>query len=218
MERNQMTVSELPLEPTALKFPAGRAQVFKKDLKSVMDQLKRSIPATLQSEEFVSRTASMTEQAVKERNRIMNSLAEEAQKYGYLARATQLGITIVPMQKGKPLSQEEFDALPPKVKTEYEKNRETIRTALESAGKQVNELDAKTVEDLRKLRDEAVHYAIGGVIDSLVQRYQDVPDVVRYLKALKDDIMETTDIFIQTEPSHKTDAPDQGAGPVPAHH
>jgi len=207
---------ENPFEPTALKFPAGRAQVFKKDLKSVMDQLKRSIPATLQSEEFVSRTASMTEQAVKERNRIMNSLAEEAQKYGYLARATQLGITIVPMQKGKPLSQEEFDALPPKVKTEYEKNRETIRTALESAGKQVNELDSKTVEDLRKLRDEAVHYAIGGVIDSLVQRYQDVPDVVRYLKALKDDIMENTDLFIQTEPSQKTDAPDQGAGPVPA--
>ncbi|TMI58045.1 hypothetical protein E6H16_09900, partial [Candidatus Bathyarchaeota archaeon] len=55
---------ENPFEPTALKFPAGRAQVFKKDLKSVMDQLKRSIPATLQSEEFVSRTASMTEQAV----------------------------------------------------------------------------------------------------------------------------------------------------------
>src|SRR3989442_1092888 len=145
----------------------------------------------------------------------MNSLAEEAQKYGYLARATQLGITIVPMQKGKPLSQEEFDALPPKVKTEYEKNRETIRTALESAGKQVNELDVKTMEDLRKLRDEAVHYAIGGVIDSLVQRYQDVPDVVRYLKALKDDIMENTDLFIQTEASQKTDAPDQGASPVP---
>src|SRR5207302_6033830 len=59
-------------------------------------------------------------------------------------------------------------------------------------------------------------YAIGGVIDSLVQRYQDVPDVVRYLKALKDDIMENTDLFIQTDPSQKTDAPDQGAGPVPA--
>src|SRR5437879_11284920 len=119
----------------------------------------------------------------------MNSLAEQTQNYGYLARVTQLGITNVPMQKGKPLSQEEFDALPPKVKTEYEKNRETIRTALESAGKQVNELDSKTMEDLRKLRDEAVHYAIGGVIDSLVQRYHDVPDVVRYLEALIDDII-----------------------------
>src|SRR5207244_12443510 len=114
----------------------------------------------------------------------MNSLAEEAQKYGYLARATQLGITIVPMQKGKPLSQEEFDALPPKVKTEYEKNRETIRTALESAGKQVNELDSKTVEDLRKLRDEAVHYAIGGVIDFLLQHYQEVPDVIEYIQVI----------------------------------
>src|SRR5712692_926839 len=206
---------EDPFEPTALEFPAGRAQIFKKDLKNVMDQLKRSIPATLQSEEFVSRTASVTDQAVKDRNRIMNSLAVEAQKYGYLARATQLGITIVPMQNGKALSQEEFDALPAKVKTEYEKNREKIRTALESAGKQVNQLDAKTTDDLRRLRDESVHYAIGGVIDSLVQRYQDVPDAVRFLKALKDDIMENTDLFIPTEPTQKTDAPDQGAGSVP---
>jgi lon-related putative ATP-dependent protease len=200
---------EDPFSPTALQFPAGRAQVFKKDLKNLIDQLKRSIPATLQSEEFVSRTTSVTDRAVKDRNRIMNSLAEEAQKYGYLARGTQLGITIVPMQKGKPLSQEEFDALPPSVKSEYEKNREKIRTALDSAGKQVNELDAKAMDDLRKLRDESVHYAIGGVIDSLVQRYQDVPDAVQYLQALKDDIMENTDLFIPTEPSQKPDSSDQ---------
>src|SRR2546428_5313039 len=113
------------------------------------------------------------------------------------------------MQKGKPLSQEEFDALPPKVKTEYEKNRETIRTALESAGKQVNELDSKTVEDLRKLRDEAVHYAIGGGIDSLVPRYQNGPGVGREPKALQGCIMGKPGPFIQTAPSHKTGAPGQ---------
>jgi hypothetical protein len=73
---------EDPFEPTALHFPAGRAQVFKRDLKNVMDQLKRSIPATLQSEEFVARTTSMREQAVKDRNRIMNSWLRRPRSMG----------------------------------------------------------------------------------------------------------------------------------------
>ena len=186
-------------EPKALQLPPGSARSFQKDLKNFVDQAKRAVPAALQSEEFVSRTNIITKKSVEERNRILNELSDEAKRYSYAVRMTQLGITIVPMQDGKPLTQEEFDALPARVKKKFDDSRDTVRNALDKAGKQVNELETKTLEELRKLRDDSVHYAIGGLISKLVSNYQDLPEITQYFEELRDDILENAHLFAQPE-------------------
>lgn len=184
-----------PYEPKALKLPAGKARIFQRDLKSLVEQVKRAVPAALQSEEFVARTNSVTKKSVEERDRILNELNDQAKKLNYAVRMTQLGIGIVPVRAGKTLTQEEFDALPSPVKKKFEQSRETVRVALDQAGKQVTELEAKTLEDLRKLRDDTVHYAMGGLIGTLASRYGDQPDVMQYLDDLREDILENTELF-----------------------
>ncbi len=186
-------------EPKALQCPPGSAKTFQKDLKNFVDQAKRAVPAALQSEEFVSRTNMITKKSVEERNRILNELSEEAQRHSYAVRMTQLGITIVPMQEGKPLTQEEFDALPARVKKKFDGSRDTVRNALDKSGKEVNELEARTLEELRKLRDDSVHYAIGGLISKLVSSYQDQPEITRFFEKVRDDILENADLFTQPE-------------------
>src|SRR5437867_3256658 len=120
-------------EPKALMFPPGKARVFQKDLKNFIEQAKRAIPATLQSEEFVSRTNNTTKKAVTDRNKILNDLNKRAETLGYTVRMTQLGITIVPVVAGKPVSQEDFDSLPARVKKKYEQTRDTMRAASDHA-------------------------------------------------------------------------------------
>ncbi len=149
-----------PYEPKTLKLPPGRAKVFQKDLKNLVDQAKRAVPAALQNEEFVSRGNSITKKAVAERNKILSDLNKQAEVHGYTVRMTQLGITIIPVVDGKTVSQEEFDSLPARVKKKYDQSRDTVRAALDKAGKQVNDLDARTLEELKKLRDDSVHYAL----------------------------------------------------------
>jgi lon-related putative ATP-dependent protease len=194
-----------PYEPKALKLPAGKAKTFQKDLKNLIDQVKRAVPAALQSEEFVARTNSITKKSVEERDKILNELNDEAKESSYAVRMNQLGIGIVPIRAGKPLSQEEFDALPPSVKKKFEQSRETVRNALDKAGKQVNELEAKTLDELKKLRDDTVHYAMGGLISTLTSRYQGQPDVIQYLDDMRDDILENTELFTLSGTERKKD-------------
>jgi lon-related putative ATP-dependent protease len=197
-----------PYEPKALKLPAGKAKIFQKDLKNLIDQVKRAVPAAVQSEEFVARTNTITKKSVEARDKILNALNDEAKRSSYAVRMNQLGIGIVPIRAGKPVSQEEFDALPPSVKKKFEQSRGTVRNALDKAGKQVNELEAKTLDELKKLRDDTVHYAMGGLISTLTSRYQDQPDVIQYLDDLRDDIIENTELFTQSglEQQQKKDA------------
>jgi lon-related putative ATP-dependent protease len=202
-----------PYEPKALKLPSGKAKVFQKDLKNLIDQVKRAVPAALQSEEFVARTNSLTKKSVEERDKILNELNDEAKRLSYAVRMSQLGIGIVPIRAGKPLSQEEFDALPPNVKKKFEQSRETVRTALDKAGKQVNDLEAKTLDDLKKLRDDTVHYSMGGLISTLSFRYQDEPDVIQYLDDLRDDILENTELFTQSGTEQQQQKKDDDSPP-----
>src|SRR5437870_1866073 len=194
-----------PYEPKALKLPAGKAKIFQKDLKNLIDQVKRAVPAALQSEEFVARTNSITKKSVEERDRVLNVLNDVAKQSSYAVRMNQLGIGIVPIRAGKPVSQEEFDALPAGVKKKFEQSRETVRNALDKAGKQVNELEAKTLDELKKLRDDTVHYAMGGLISTLTSRYQDQPDVIQYLDDLRDDVLENTELFTLSGTERKKD-------------
>jgi lon-related putative ATP-dependent protease len=198
-----------PYEPKTLKLPPGRARVFQKDLKNLVDQAKRAVPAALQNEEFVSRGNNITKKAVAERNQILSDLNKQAQVHGYTVRMTQLGITIVPVVDGKTLSQEEFDALPARVKKKYDQSRDTVRAALDKAGKEVNDLDAKTLEELKKLRDDSVRYAIGGLMTNIVSRYEGLPDVVQHLNEVRDDIMENTELFTPGAAEEKPDAEQQ---------
>lgn len=186
-------------EPKALMLPSGKARVFQKDLKSFIEQAKRAIPSALQSDEFVSRTNGITKNAVADRNKILNDLNKQADTLGYAVRMTQVGITIVPVVDGKPVSQEDFDSLPARVKKKYETNRDTMRGALDKAGKQINELDAKTVEELRKLRDDSVQFAMRNLINNLSSKYSDLPPITQHLNDVRDDMLENAEVFTQGE-------------------
>lgn len=190
-------------EPKALMLPPGRAKIFQKDLKNFIDQAKRAIPSALQSEEFLSRTNTITKKAVADRNKILGDLNKQAETLGYTVRMTQLGITIVPVVDGKPVSQEEFDSLPARLKKKYDQSRDAMRNALDRSGKEINELDMKTLEHLKKLREDSVHYAIGGLIDSLTGRYKDLPKVLQHLDEVRDDILENAEVFTPGESEEK---------------
>jgi len=202
-------------EPKALSLPAGRGRVLQKDMKKLVDQVKRAVPAALQSTEFVTRTGAIRKRAEGQRDKILSELNTLAQKYSYGVRMTQLGISIIPVYNGKPVAEDEFQSLAATVKKKFEENRDTVRGALDKAGKQIIELDAKTLEELRKLRDDSLHYAIGGLINVLTATYQELPEVARYLTEVRDDILENPELFIG-----ETDQPSQGdqesSDPVPS--
>ena len=204
-------------EPKALSLPAGRARVLQKDMKKLVDQVKRAVPAALQSNEFVTRTSAIRKKAEEQRDKSLSELNTLAQKYSYAVRMTQLGISIIPVYNGKPVAEDEFQSLPATVRKKFEENRDTVRAALDKAGKLIIELDAKTLEELRKLRDDSLHYAIGGLIDVLTATYQDLPEVTRYLSEVRDDILENPELFIgESEPQPQTDQDSSDPTPSPA--
>jgi len=106
-----------------------------------------------------------------------------------------MGLLIVPVKEGKPLSEEEFMALSPEVKEEVLQKRESLQEELKRAMRQVRGLDKQANEVLQKLDQEVVLYAVGPPVSELSEKYEALPEVVAYFKAVRDDIVENLSLF-----------------------
>ena len=184
-----------PYEPVSIKLPPGKGSVFRKGVDAFIEEAKRSVPKALHSDEMHSKRDALVKKAEEQRNRILSELGRVAAQSGFSIQATAIGIVLVPVFEGRPLSQDEFDALPDPVKKEFEERRKGLESKFDEAVKQMAALETQTRAALRKLNNDAVEYAIGFLMDALLKTYEDVPEVVSYLKDVKTDILENLDIF-----------------------
>ena len=188
-----------PYEPRALSLPPGKARELQRDLRALVAEAQRAIPAALQGDDFVSKRGAAARRADEERARVLEALNGEAAGLGFAVQVSQAGISITPVAKGKPLSDEAIAALPAAAQEAMRGNREAVAAQLDRAVKRLADLDARTRAEIRKLQDDAVRYAIGHLAETLVARYRDLPSVSAYLEEMQRDILESTDLFVGGE-------------------
>ena len=182
-------------EPLYIKLPAGRARAFRKDVHSFIEEVKRAVPRALQSDEFQSKRGSLIKAAEERRNQILSELGQQAEQAGFSIQATHVGILLVPVYHGRPLNEQEFEKLSDQVKKQFEDGRKSIESRFDEAVKQLVGLDRETRTELAKLTNEAVQYAIGFLMSSLLKTYEDIPEVVTFLRDLGSDILENFELF-----------------------
>jgi lon-related putative ATP-dependent protease len=182
-------------EPSCIQLPTGRAKTFRKDLDNFIEEAKRTVPRALQSDEFQSKREQTIKTAEERRNKILSDLGEQAELSGFSIQATHLGVTLIPVLNGKLISEEELASLPDHVKKEMDKKRTGLESKFEEAMKQIAALEKETRSALRKFSNDAIQYAIGFLMDAIQKSYQDIPEVVSYLKDVRTDILENYELF-----------------------
>lgn len=181
--------------PRALKFPPGRATAFRKDMKSFIDEARSAVPAALRSEAFLAKRGAATRKAEEERDRVLLELNTEAERSAYAIRSSAAGVMLIPVLEGKAVSEEEFQMLPPQVREEFEKKRDALKVRLENSLRRIAELGAKTRDEIKRLTDDVIQYAIGFLMNDIRVKYQDLPDVVEYLDEVRSDILDNAELF-----------------------
>ena len=186
-----------PFVPRAIKLPLGRGKEFQRNMKSFIDQVRSVLPKAFESEDYATKREAAIKAIEEERARLVAQLNEKAQKEGFVIQSTPIGVLIIPVVKGKPLSDQELLALPHQLKDEIEKKREKLKSELRSAMRRLRGLERKGNEEIQKLIREVAIYAIGHLVDGLVEKYKEFPDVKTYLKDVRNDILENVTLFIK---------------------
>ena len=186
-----------PFVPRAIKLPLGRGKEFQRNMKNFIDEVRIVLPRAFESEDYSTKREAVIRDIEEERAGLVAQLNEKAQKEGFVIQSTPIGLLIIPVVKGKPLSDQELLALPHQIRDEIEKKREKLKSELRSAMRQLRGLERKGNEKIQKLNREVALYAIGHLVDGLVEKYEEFPDVKTYLEDVRNDIMENVTVFIK---------------------
>ncbi len=193
-------------EPKAIRFPPGTAKEFQKDMKEFITEVRRALPKAFASEDYAIKREETVKVIEKEKMEIFAELNREAEEQGFFLQSTSRGLLIIPMSKGKPMSNEEIMALSPQIREEIQKRRDGLRAELRSATIQARNLDKKGNDELKKLNHEVALYTIGHLVSDEIEKYNDFPEVTTYIKEVQDDILNNLIAFI-SEPKASPQLP-----------
>ncbi len=184
-------------EPKAIKFSAGKGKEFREDMKNFIENVKTALPKAFESEDYVARREGTIKGLENQRKQLIDELSVKAQREGFVIQTTPIGILLVPVLNGKPLSEEEMLALPQKTKDKVNEKREELETEFRNTMRQLIDMERKIHDSLKKLNKEVALFALGNQVEILVEKYPANPEVTSYLKEVENDILDNLQQFIR---------------------
>ena len=184
-------------EPKAIQLPAGKGKEFREDMKNFIENIKTALPKAFESEDYAAKRDATIRELENQRKQLIEELSVKAQQEGFVIQTTPIGLLLIPVLDGKPLSEEEMLALPQKVKDKFQEKREKLETEFRNTMRQLIDMERKIHEALKKLNKEVALYAIGNQVESINEKYKDSTEVTAYLKAIENDILDSLQQFIR---------------------
>ena len=186
-----------PSEPCSIELPQGRARILKKDVADLIENTRKVLPEAFQSDDYDNRRKLALKAAEDQRDHLFSEISQIAAKKGFVIQSSQSGLLVVPTVEGRPMEQQDFEALSPDALQKVTKAREELEGELRNTMRQLREIDAKAKADLQELNRKVALFAIDHYTGYLKEKYADLSRVVEYIDAIQDDIIDTLDAFLQ---------------------
>jgi len=189
---------EDPRVPRLLKLPAERGGELKQDMEKLMSRLVKVIPQTFDSDSFLERAEQLKNEYVKKQEDELEKVAAQARrKKVSLTVTTPGGYRLVAMNGDEPHTAESFQALTQEQRDKFEEVINKLEKKLRQVLRKLADWEQEYAEKQQELNQETLESVSGHQIDELVEKYKDLPDVVAFLEAVRGDMAENLDIFLE---------------------
>ena len=184
-------------EPQVLRLPAGRGRAFKKDVDALIEELKTALPAAFESEEYQSRREMVQEDVREDQEAALEALQERAREDDIALIRTPQGFAFAPIRDGEVVSPEEIESMPEEEREAVQEKIGEYQEELQQILRKVPEHEREAREQLEDLNREMAAFAVDESINALRQKYSNLEAVLDFLDAVREDIIENVDVFVQ---------------------
>jgi lon-related putative ATP-dependent protease len=189
-----------PSKPLAVRLPPGHGVALRDDMMRLVNELRETIPATFESEHYRNRVAEIGQEFEDRHKAALEQLRDAARAENMSLVQTPHGFAIAPTRDGKLLDDAEFEKLP---EDEKKKTLEAIDRVTEQIRKHMQEIPSWQKahrERIKALNRETTDLAVGRLIDQLDTKYREFPQLLTYLRNVREDILANpTDFHEQRE-------------------
>jgi lon-related putative ATP-dependent protease len=193
--------------PRKLSLPAGMATAFKKEMRSLIDQIYQSLVKAFESEEYNDRKVAIVNILDEKQNTILGKIAAKADAESFAVRQTSVGIVTIPLKNKKPVTEEQLKNMSEAELDALSKRQDKLKDEINTDLREIRKYQKETETALDKLAVEVAEYAAGNLIGDFKEKYERLPGVCDFLDAVKADILDNLPEFMQSSKSSPTSDP-----------
>ncbi|MBI5591660.1 MAG: AAA family ATPase [Deltaproteobacteria bacterium] len=193
--------------PKAIRIPSGKAVSFSKSIHRLIDDLKTELPKAFESKLAQDKISEIQNAFVDQQKALLEKVEVSANQKQIRISRDESGYQPVPYKNGKPVSEEEFQAFSLEIQSEIEENLRKVQIELEAALREINKLNQIIDERVEAYMEEVTRRLLQDRLQPLQDPYIGNDDILSFLQALEDDVVENLDRFV-TFPGEDKDSPD----------
>ena len=146
--------------PRAIRLTAGRARPLAKAMLAAIDELRSSLPAAFEGEDYQARRRAIEEEFRSGQEASLESLNTKAMAQNIAIVRTPTGFVMAPTHEGKIVKPEVFNTLPETMRKEVETRIEALQKELEQILESMPKSDKQRRQKLTDLNTEVASIAV----------------------------------------------------------
>lgn len=186
-------------KPRALRLPAGIGCKLKGEIDRLVEDLNKEIPSAFKTEDYDKEQEKIEAKFQEKRQALFKELENEATLAEFTLLQTPRGIVLAPVVDGDVITPEEYNKLDEQKRNEIEKRQGELQGKMRDTIRRIQDLQEEAKEEIRKLDQEVVGYAVEHLIEKLAEKYADLEPVVEFLQKVREDILKNVDAYKQAE-------------------
>jgi lon-related putative ATP-dependent protease len=187
---------EDPNRPRALKLPAGCARRLAKGMVDAIDELRNTLPAVFEGEEYQARRRTLEEAHRSGQEEALEALNQKAQAQNVAVLRTPMGFAMAPMHESKVVKPEVFAALPEKMRKEVEAKIQALQKELEQILSQLPKSEKTRRAQLSELNEEVARGAVTAALDELRGSFAGIDGALSFIEAAANDLVRNVGLFL----------------------
>jgi len=182
--------------PLAIAVPSGKATVFSRQVERLIRNLSKKLPEASKDTVFENKKDSLTAKFEEKERQLFEPIEKKAAENNLHIQKTSTSIQPVPLRDNQPITREAFEALPEDERKAIEDAMKAILTDLEIAAEELQSAHQEMGQAIEDLFSDITSTIVTKRLVSLRREYNDYPDILLFLKNLKDDIISNVDLFL----------------------
>ena len=195
--------------PILLTFPVGKAKIFKQDLSSTIDILKKKIPQTLESEIYINRKKKIISLYNEREQTLMSSFEEKLKQENFSLGQVKVDETarpdIFPIVDNKPVPIYQLEEYIKQGKLTEDNAKDILKKYnsyqqdLHSLFKKGLKISEEFQDKLTKLERETAEVVVKGTFENLREKYTG-KKILEYINEVEENILNNIQIFKGMKP------------------
>jgi len=184
-----------PDKPTAMKLAPGLANELKKGMDNLVAALNADVPLAFSTDDYRYKEQVLRQEFENKRREIIDSLREKVEAEGFLLQVDPQGVSIIPGKDGKIIPPQEIAKYTREEKRALRDRGDRLSVEMNQAMNDIGGLEAEYVEQRKQLQHRIALAVVKKQMQAILAKFKTYPDVIKYLEAVKSDILENIGDF-----------------------